>query len=121
MYCTVLTLMHFILFLDPPEAETVLNNAIKYRSVGDNVTMIAAATISGNPSYTTIWRNPMDQVIDNTIGGRFSFPVVGRLKITNINEDDFGTYRFVATNVIGDLEVMNMLIKHSEYKIIMPF
>ena len=102
-------------FLDQPEAVTVPNNTREYRNIGDDVILIAADMISGNPSIQTKWFDPPNNEILTSVDGRFSFPVVGRLMIKNITENDFGTYTFTATNGIGnDLIVKNMLSEHGK-------
>ena len=63
------------------------------------VTLLAFTDIEGNPVPNVTWTGPNNTVI--TPGGRFNTSVDGEITITNVTNEDNGTYTCVVSNGIG--------------------
>ncbi len=87
------------LILDPPEAEDKYPNVTEYVEVGEEIILIAVDGLLGNPVPVYTWTGPGGAIVfDNN---KYIIPSPGRLLIKNIENNDFGTYHFDASNGIG--------------------
>ena len=66
---------------------------------GNTVTVIAFTDIEGNPVLNVTWTGPDNTVISP--GGHFNTSVDGEITITNITNEDNGTYTCIVNNGIG--------------------
>lgn len=88
-----------MLYLDPPEGDIGDNKTYAY--IGGNATLTAFTNVNANPyPQFTFWTDRHGGNIIN--GGRFNTSVLGKLRITNIIENDFGMYMISINNFIGD-------------------
>ena len=85
--------------LDPPEAEIRYPNVAEYGEVGGETTLIAVNGLLGNPVPMYTWTGPGGIIVIDQ--NKYLFPISGRLQIENIENNDFGKYRFYASNEIG--------------------
>ena len=83
-------------------------NQTEYGEDGGEVYFVAAEHIDGNPLPTVEWVHPNDSKL--AFAGRYSFPTEERLLIMDIEEKDYGTYRFTAKNGIGNAIVVNQTL-----------
>ena len=92
-------MLYFSFFSDPPEGDIGDNKTYAY--LGGNATLIAFTNVNANPYPQFIfWTDPHGGNINN--GGRFNKSVLGKLRITNIIENDFGMYMISISNFVGD-------------------
>ncbi len=93
------------LLSDQPEV-TIGNSVIFAAKLGDSIDIIAAMDINGNPTPSLTWFDPNNTAI--SYGGRFLQNVEGTLTIQDLELTDFGNYRFVASNDIGNNADVNL-------------
>ena len=63
---------------------------------GNTMTLIAFTDIEGNPVPDVSWTGPDNTVI--TPGGHFNTSVDGEITITNVTNEDNGTYTCIVNN-----------------------
>ena len=66
---------------------------------GNTMTLIAFTDIEGNPVPNVTWTGPDNKVI--TPGDHFNTSVEGEITITNVTNEDNGTYTCIVSNGIG--------------------
>ena len=66
---------------------------------GNTVTLIAFTDIESNPVPNVTWTGPDNTLI--TPGDHFNTSVDGQITITNVTNEDNGTYTCIVSNGIG--------------------
>ena len=66
---------------------------------GNTVTLIAFTDIEGNPVPNVTWTGPDNTLI--TPGDHFNTSIDGQITITNVTNEDNGTYTCIVSNGIG--------------------
>ena len=66
---------------------------------GNTVTLIAFTDIEGNPVPNVTWTDPDNTLI--TPGDHFNTSIDGQITITNVTNEDNGTYTCIVSNGIG--------------------
>lgn len=90
----------FTSYVDQPEVTK--GDVQLYSSIGNSVNITATTKIKGNPTPNITWVSP--NITEIMPGGRYyqSPDTPGILTINDLQLSDFGVYRFIASNGVGN-------------------